>query len=68
MLLVAAELMLRVAPTTIFLLLFFFFPPGVWRFLPSRFCGHMLTTKDYILGGGVPGVLGVKGCFVSGIM
>lgn len=67
MLLVAAELMLRVAPTTIFLLLFFFFP-GVWRFLPSRFCGHMLTTKDYILGGGVPGVLGVKGCFVSGIM
>lgn len=65
MLLVAAELMLRVAPTTIFLHLFFV---GVWRFLPSRFYGHMLRTKGYILGGGVPGVLGVKGCFVSGIM
>lgn len=46
MLLVAAELMLRVAPTTIFSLFF-------WHFLPSRIYGHMLTTKGYILGVGV---------------
>lgn len=65
MLLVAAELMQRVAPTTIFLLLFFV---GVWHFLPSYFYSHMHTTKGYIWRGGVPGVLGVKRCFVLGIL
>lgn len=65
MLLVAAELMQRVAPTTIFLWLFFV---GVWHFLPSYFYSHMHTTKGYIWRGGVPGVLGVKRCFVLEIL
>lgn len=65
MLLVAAELMQRVAPTTIFLLLFLWVSGISYRAISTVTCTQQKATSE---GGGVPGVLGVKRCFVLGIL